>query len=186
MFFDRKRGIIHYMPFCPAVSRPAAFSLGRSVLFPAEKEGYPMKISTKGRYGLRLMLDLAVHCENGLVPLRDISARQEISEKYLEQIMMLLNRAGLVRSVRGSQGGYALARPAAAITVGDVLRTMEGSLAPVDCVADGASGCAKAERCVTMEVWVKLREAVNQVVDSLTLADLAARYHEKNPPDYCI
>ena len=104
-----------------------------------------MKISTKGRYGLRLMLDLAVHCDSGLVPLRDISARQEISEKYLEQIMMLLNRAGLVRSVRGSQGGYMLARPAESITVGDVLRTMEGSLAPVDCVAGDAPSCGMAE-----------------------------------------
>ncbi|HJD24323.1 MAG TPA: Rrf2 family transcriptional regulator [Firmicutes bacterium] len=145
-----------------------------------------MKISTKGRYGLRLMLDLAVHSGGGLVPLRDIAARQEISEKYLEQIMMLLNRAGLVRSVRGSQGGYALSRPAGEITVGDVLRTMEGSLAPVDCVAEGAAGCAMAGRCVTTEVWAKLKEAVDGVVDGITLADLADRYHAKNPPDYCI
>ena len=145
-----------------------------------------MKISTKGRYGLRLMLDLAVHCNGGLVPLRDISARQGISEKYLEQIMMLLNRAGLVRSVRGSQGGYMLARPAKQITVGDVLRTMEGSLAPVDCVADGTAVCDMAETCVTMEVWAKLKAAVDGVVDSITLADMVERYHEKNPPDYCI
>ena len=145
-----------------------------------------MKISTKGRYGLRLMLDLAVHCNGGLVPLRDISARQEISEKYLEQIMMLLNRAGLVRSVRGSQGGYTLARPAEQITVGDVLRTMEGSLAPVDCVVDGGAGCDMAETCVTMEVWAKLKAAVDGVVNSITLADMVERYLEKNPPDYCI
>lgn len=145
-----------------------------------------MKISTKGRYGLRLMLDLAVHCDSGLVPLRDISARQEISEKYLEQIMMLLNRAGLVRSVRGSQGGYMLARPAESITVGDVLRTMEGSLAPVDCVAGDAPSCGMAETCVTIEVWRKLKDAIDQVVDSITLADLRERYHEKKPPDYCI
>ena len=138
-----------------------------------------MKISTKGRYGLRLMLDLAVHCDSGLVPLRDISARQEISEKYLE-------RAGLVRSVRGSQGGYMLARPAESITVGDVLRTMEGSLAPVDCVAGDAPSCGMAETCVTIEVWRKLKDAIDQVVDSITLADLRERYHEKNPPDYCI
>lgn len=145
-----------------------------------------MKISTKGRYGLRLMLDLAVHCDSGLVPLRDISSRQKISEKYLEQIMMLLNRAGLVRSVRGSQGGYMLARPAESITVGDVLRTMEGSLAPVDCVAGDAPSCGMAETCVTIEVWRKLKDAIDQVVDSITLADLRERYHEKNPPDYCI
>lgn len=142
-----------------------------------------MKISTKGRYGLRLMLDLAVHCGGGLVPLRDISARQGISEKYLEQIMMLLNRNGLVRSVRGSQGGYMLARPAEEITVGDILRTMEGSLAPVDCVADASSGCDMMDRCVTTEVWQKLKEAVDRVVDSITLANLAERYREKNPPE---
>ena len=112
-----------------------------------------MKISTKGRYGLRLMVDLAVHYEQGLVPLKEIAVRQEISEKYLEQIMMQLNRSGLVRSVRGAQGGYCLAQPPESITVGAVLRVMEGSLAPVDCVPglrpDGPlrhrDGVAKAE-----------------------------------------
>ena len=86
-----------------------------------------MKISTKGRYGLRMMTDLAVYYDQGLVPLKEIAARQEISEKYLEQIMMQLNRSGLVRSVRGAQGGYTLARPPREITVGMVLRVMEGS-----------------------------------------------------------
>ena len=137
-----------------------------------------MKISTKGRYGLRLMVDLAVHYEQGLVPLKEIAVRQEISEKYLEQIMMQLNRSGLVRSVRGAQGGYCLAQPPESITVGAVLRVMEGSLAPVD--------CDRMDRCVTVTVWQKLKEAVEGVVDAITLRDLANDYYRKNPPDYCI
>ena len=145
-----------------------------------------MKISTKGRYGLRVMLDLAVHDEEGLIPLRDIAARQELSEKYLEQIMMLLARASLVRSARGAQGGYALARPADAITVGDVLRTTEGTLAPVDCASADAAGCPRAGDCVTREVWRRIADAVDGVVDAMTLADLRTLYQEKNPPDYCI
>ena len=119
-----------------------------------------MKISTKGRYGLRLMADLAVHYEQGLLPLKEIAARQEISEKYLEQIMMQLNRSGLVRSVRGAQGGYRLAQPPGDITVGAVLRVLEGSLSPVDCIACGAPGCDRMEQCVTVGVWRKLDEAV--------------------------
>lgn len=145
-----------------------------------------MKISTKGRYGLRLMLDLAVHNDEGLIPLKDISQRQEISEKYLEQIMMLLNRASLVRSVRGSQGGYTLSRPAKDITVGDVLRTMEGSLSPVDCVDDDGANCEMAASCVTKDVWCKIKEAIDDVVDHITLSDLAEKYKSKNSPDYCI
>ncbi len=145
-----------------------------------------MKISTKGRYGLRLMVDLAVHDGQGLIPLKEIAVRQEISEKYLEQIMMHLNRSGLVRSVRGAQGGYTLAQPPAAITVGDVLRAMEGSLAPVECVAGDGPGCERSERCVTLVVWQKLKEAIDNVVDNITLADLSEAYFRKNPPDYCI
>ena len=91
-----------------------------------------MKISTKGRYGLRLMTDLAVYYDQGLIPLKEIAARQEISEKYLEQIMMQLNRSGLVRSVRGAQGGYRLAKPPEDITAGAVLRVLEGSLCPLE------------------------------------------------------
>lgn len=145
-----------------------------------------MKISTKGRYGLRLMLDLAVHSDEGLIPLKDISSRQEISEKYLEQIIMLLNRASLVRSVRGSQGGYTLARPAKNITVGDVLRTMEGSLSPVDCVDDDGINCDMSSFCVTKEVWRKIKEAIENVVDHITLEDLVNNYNEKNAPDFII
>ena len=145
-----------------------------------------MKISTKGRYGLRLMADLAVHYERGLLPLKEIAARQEISEKYLEQIMMQLNRSGLVRSVRGAQGGYRLAQPPEEITVGAVLRVLEGSLSPVDCIACEAPCCERMDQCVTVGVWRKLDEAVRGVVDTITLQDLRDEYSRRNPPDYCI
>ena len=137
-----------------------------------------MKISTKGRYALRLMLDLAIHSEGSAVPLRDVAQRQEISDKYLEQIVTQLARAGLVRSVRGAGGGYLLTRTPEGYTVGEILRVLEGSLAPVSC-ADGVGCCERADRCVTVEVWREIQAAVDGVVDHLTLADLVRRYHQK-------
>ena len=137
-----------------------------------------MKISTTGRYALRLMLDIALTGSGQPVPLRDVAERQEISDKYLEQIVTQLGRAGLVRSVRGAGGGYLLTRPPAEYTVGEILRVLEGSLAPVSCATDG-SCCARMDRCVTVEVWAKIPEAVAGVVDHITLADLVTRYHEK-------
>lgn len=139
-----------------------------------------MKISTKGRYALRLMLDLAVHSSGNAVPLRDIAQRQDISDKYLEQIVTQLSRAGLVRSVRGAGGGYLLVRDPEQYTAGQILRVLEGNLAPVSC-ADGTDCCGRAERCVTVEVWQKIQDAVSGVVDHITLADLVRRYHEKCP-----
>ena len=137
-----------------------------------------MKISTKGRYALRLMLDLAIHSEGSAVPLRDVAQRQEISDKSLEQIVTQLSRAGLVRSVRGAGGGYLLTRTPEGYTVGEILRVLEGSLAPVSC-ADGVGCCERADRCVTVEVWREIQAAVDGVVDHLTLADLVRRYHQK-------
>ena len=137
-----------------------------------------MIVSTKGRYALRLMLDLAIHSEGSAVPLRDVAQRQEISDKYLEQIVTQLSRAGLVRSVRGAGGGYLLTRTPEGYTVGEILRVLEGSLAPVSC-ADGVGCCERADRCVTVEVWREIQAAVDGVVDHLTLADLVRRYHEK-------
>ena len=137
-----------------------------------------MKISTKGRYALRLMLDLALAGSAQPVPLRDVARRQEISEKYLEQIVTLMGRGGLVSGVRGAGGGYLLTRPPEGYTVGEILRAVEGSLAPVSC-ADDASGCCRAEQCVTQEVWEKIQTAVNGVVDHITLADLVSRHKEK-------
>ena len=141
-----------------------------------------MKISTKGRYALRLMLDVALNSHGSAVPLRDVAQRQDISDKYLEQIVTQLSLAGLVRSVRGAGGGYLLTRDPAEYTVGEILRTLEGNLAPVSCVdQDDVCRCDRADRCVTVEVWRDIQSAVAGVVDNLTLADLVARYHEKCP-----
>lgn len=137
-----------------------------------------MKISTKGRYALRLMLDLALTDSAQPVPLRDVARRQEISDKYLEQIVTQMGRAGLVSSVRGAGGGYRLTKRPEEYTVGEILRAVEGSLAPVSC-ADDASGCCRAEQCVSLEIWIQIQEAVSSVVDHITLADLVSRYKEK-------
>lgn len=134
-----------------------------------------MKISTKGRYALRLMLDLAIHGgEQAPVSLRDVSRRQQLSDKYLEQIVTPLSRAGLVRSVRGAGGGYLLTRTPAEYTVGDILRPLEGDLAPVECATD-AGFCERCDECVTVELWQEIHRAVSQVVDSITLGDLVKR-----------
>ncbi|MGI6144915.1 MAG: RrF2 family transcriptional regulator [Clostridia bacterium] len=131
-----------------------------------------MKISTKGRYALRLMLDLALNNTGEYVSIKNISERQGISGKYLEQIVSVLNRAGYVKSIRGAQGGYKLAKPAEAYTVGMILRLIEGDLVPVACMADKPNQCERSESCVTLAVWKKLDEAIRGVVDHLTLADL--------------
>ena len=144
-----------------------------------------MKISTKGRYGLRLVLDLAVHYENGLISLKDIAQRQEISEKYLEQIIILLHKSGLIKSMRGAQGGYTLTRHPQSITVGEVLRALEGPFIPVDCVKD-KSACLRSSKCTTIVVWEKSGNAVNEVLDGMTMQDLVMDYNEKNGTDFCI
>lgn len=131
-----------------------------------------MKISTKGRYALRLMLDLALNDTGQTIRIKDIAARQEISEKYLEQIIAVLNKAGYVKSVRGPQGGYSLARKPKDYTVGMILRLTEGSLAPVACLDDDPNECNRQEDCVTIYIWEKLYEAINSVVDNYTLADI--------------
>lgn len=138
-----------------------------------------MKISTKGRYALRLMLDIALNSSGKAVALRDVARRQDISDKYLEQIVTPLSRAGLVRSVRGAGGGYLLTREPKDYTVGEILRPLEGDLAPVECVAPGGC-CERADRCVTVEVWAKIEQAVSSVVDNMTLGDLVARAEALN------
>ena len=131
-----------------------------------------MLISTKGRYALRLMLDLAL-CEQGkYVALKDVAQRQGISVKYLEQIISVLSRAGFVRSVRGSGGGYMLTNEPKDYTVGMILRLTEGSLAPVQCLEVEHNDCPRADSCVTLGVWEKLYSAINSVVDTITLQDL--------------
>lgn len=138
-----------------------------------------MKISTKGRYALRLMLDLAMNEDGSVVRIKDIAARQGISDKYLEQIISILNKAGYVRSMRGPQGGYCLKKKPQEYTVGMILRLTEGSLAPVPCVEEDALECEREECCATVEVWKKLNLAVNDVVENITLADLVEIQKEK-------
>lgn len=132
----------------------------------------PLRISTRGRYGMRLMVALALNYGNGTTLLRDISRREGISEKYLGQIVIPLKSAGLVSSQRGSRGGYALAQPPAKVTVKDVVEAIEGKIAPVPCVDDPES-CARAGACATSLVWRKLGEDIGRSLSSFTLADLA-------------
>ncbi|TYP59900.1 RrF2 family transcriptional regulator [Thermosediminibacter litoriperuensis] len=132
-----------------------------------------MKLSTKGRYGLKAMFDLAVNYGEGPIPLKSIADRQNISEHYLEQLMMILRKAGLVKSVRGAQGGYMLARKPAEITVGDVLRVLEGPIGLVDCVLEqDPLECDKAENCIMRIVWEKIRDSMVAAMDSITLQDM--------------
>lgn len=138
-----------------------------------------MKISTRGRYALRLMLDLASNYENNVISIKDIAIRQEISDKYLEQIIAVLNKAGFVRSVRGPQGGYSLKKKPEDYTVGMILRLTEGSLAPVQCIEEDEPVCNREVQCATVEVWKKINQAVNEVVDNITLADLMEIQQEK-------
>ena len=137
-----------------------------------------MKISTKGRYALRLMVDLALSDEGQPISLKDVAQRQQLSDKYLEQIVTPLSRAGLVRSVRGAGGGYLLTRRPEEYTVGEILRPLEGDLAPVECATD-AQFCERSGQCVTVELWQQIHRAVSEVVDRTTLADLVARQREK-------
>ena len=131
-----------------------------------------MKISTKGRYALRLMIDLAENSSGNPVSLKDVAKRQGISDKYLEQIISVLNKAGYVRSVRGAQGGYLLKSDPETYTVGMILRQTEGSLAPVSCIEDDEIICDRQEQCVTSIVYKKINDAISNVVDNITLQDL--------------
>ena len=132
-----------------------------------------MLVSTKGRYALRIMVDLAVNGDgNEPVKIKDIARRQGISGKYLEQIISILSRAGFVRSVRGNQGGYFLAHDPSEYTVGTILRAAEGNLAPVECLNGEENLCSMQQDCVTLKLWRELDEAIRGVVDKYTLDDL--------------
>lgn len=143
-----------------------------------------MKISTKGRYALRLMLDLAANYNGEYISLKVISQRQNISNKYLEQIITILSKAGYVKSVRGSNGGYKLAKSPENYTVGMIIRLTEGSLAPVACLEGEENDCARSESCVTLSVWKKLYKAINEVVDNITLEDLVNEEKSLNGGNY--
>lgn len=132
-----------------------------------------MKISTRGRYALRIMLDLALSDSGRPVRVKEIAKRQEISGKYMEQIISILNKAGYVRSIRGPQGGYFLTRKPEEYTVGMILRLTEGSMAPVDCLEHGQQGCQRSSGCATLILWKRLDQAVRGVIDTVTLKDLA-------------
>ncbi len=132
-----------------------------------------MKISTKGRYALRLMVDLSQYDADGYVSLRDVAKRQDISMKYLEQIVSQLTKAGYLHSVRGPQGGYRLARKPNQYTVGEILRVTEGSIAPVSCLETLPNPCPRAAFCHTLPVWEGLYKKIAEYVDGLTLEDVA-------------
>lgn len=133
-----------------------------------------MRLSTKGRYGLRAMVDLAAHGDLGPVPIQAIAKRQELSEKYLEQLLGMLKKAGLVRSIRGTAGGYQVQGNLNEISVGDILRALEGDLAPVDCTGCNVdSGCKTANSCVSKFVWQKMNDSMESTVNHIYLNELA-------------
>ena len=145
-----------------------------------------MKISTKGRYAVRLMLDLALNNTGEPISLKDVAKRQGISDKYLEQIISVLNRAGFVKSVRGAQGGYYLRKRPEDYTMGMILRLTEGSLAPVSCIdEEDEVKCDKQDSCVTVILWRKINDAISDVVDNTILQDLVDWQREK-ADDYVI
>ena len=144
-----------------------------------------MKISTKGRYALRLMLDMALNNTGNPIRIKDIAARQNISDKYLEQIVSVLNKAGFVKSIRGPHGGYKLTKRPEQYTVGMILRLTEGSLAPVSCLDDEVNMCDRQEECVTLILWRKLDDAIKSVIDNVTLADLL-EWNEQQNGNYII
>ncbi|MFZ5943338.1 MAG: RrF2 family transcriptional regulator [Bacillota bacterium] len=144
-----------------------------------------MKLSTKGRYGVKAMFDLAQNYGSGPIPLNNIAQRNNISEHYLEQLIALLRKAGLVKSVRGAQGGYILNRSPESITVGDIIRVLEGPIAPVDCVSeDEPEQCNNAEFCITRTIWAKVRDSVAAVLDSISLADLLEEARKRKEESY--
>ena len=146
-----------------------------------------MQISTRGRYGLRAMVDLAMHNSKGPLALRVIAERQGISESYLEQVFTSLRKSGLVRASRGAQGGYELGRPATGITAGDVLRSLEGPIAPVFCVSGDSVQCEREKGCITRWFWNELKMKIEEVMDATSLQDLVDRALVETPdPMYYI
>ncbi|MCT4509767.1 MAG: Rrf2 family transcriptional regulator [Tepidibacter sp.] len=139
-----------------------------------------MKLSTKGRYGLKAMFELALNQDDGPVPLKHIAQNQNLSEQYLEQIFSKLRKAGLIKSIRGAQGGYLLARDADDITVGNIIRILDGPIAPSDCVLEKETECKRSGHCVTQVVWERIKESVDTVIDSITLQNMVDDHKNKN------
>ncbi len=145
-----------------------------------------MKISTKGRYALRMLIDLAENQNDGFVSLKDIAARQEVSKKYLEQIVSMLNQPGILKTNRGYQGGYRLAKEPCEYTVADVLRITEGGIAPVSCLSGDTVQCDRAEICSTLYIWQGLNKVINEYLEGITLQDIIDRKKEGYSYDYVI
>lgn len=150
------------------------------------KGGVNLKISTKGRYALRMLIDLAMHQNDGYIALKDIAARQNISKKYLEQIMPILNKADVLLTNRGFQGGYRLARTPDQYTVGEILRITEGSLAPVACLDHTPNNCPMSKECITLPVWQGLNEVITKYLDGITIQDIIDHQAESIGNDYVI
>lgn len=145
-----------------------------------------MKISTKGRYALRLIIDLAQHSGDGFISLKDVAERQSISKKYLEQIVPMLNKSGILHTNRGNRGGYMLSANPSALTVGDVLRATEGSLAPVSCLEFEPNICERREECRTLYIWEGLFKTVTDYLDGISIQDIIDRSSNNDGNDYVI
>ena len=145
-----------------------------------------MKISTKGRYALRMLIDLAEHQNGEYIALKDIAQRQGVSKKYLEQIVSLFNKSNILKTNRGFQGGYMLKRPADQYTVGEILRLTEGSLAPVACLDQDPIECPRRAECATLPMWKGLERVINEYLDGITLQDLIDGQRERSADNYVI
>ena len=145
-----------------------------------------MKVSTKGRYALRMLLDLAENKDEGFISLKDIAERQNLSKQYLEQIVSLLNTSNILRANRGKNGGYTLAIEPSNCTVGQVLRITEGSLVPVACLEDETNQCDRMGVCKTLPMWIGLKNVIADYLDSVTLQDMIEEYQEQGADSYVI
>lgn len=145
-----------------------------------------MRVSTKGRYAIRLMLDIAQHSNGENVSLKDVSKRQNISLKYLEQIVTILSKAGFLKSQRGAQGGYKMLRSPEKYTIGDILRVTEGEMAPVSCLEDEVNQCPRVNQCPTIKFWTGLYNIINEYIDGTTIADLMNEAREEDEINYYI
>ncbi len=143
-------------------------------------------ISTKGRYALRLMIDIALYEANGYVSLKDSSSREDLSIKYLEQVASLLTKSNLIISYRGNNGGYRLSRKPSEYKIGEILRVAEGSLAPVACLECSKDFCNRRDVCTTIEFWDGFNKVINNYVDNVTLEDLVDKARKKLENDYSI
>jgi len=145
-----------------------------------------VKISTKGRYALRMLLDLAEHKNRGFIALKEIAGRQNISKQYLEQIILIMNNSNLLRANRGKQGGYMLTKEPSDITVGHILRITEGNLSSITCLETNVNQCEKADTCKTLFIWKELNKVIADYLDSVTLQDILNKYQKNEFSDYVI